>query len=59
VLQVTEVCVADELAGMADLVMGKATGVAAAVVRGVDPAWFGEGNVVRDVVRHPSEDLFR
>jgi coenzyme F420-0:L-glutamate ligase / coenzyme F420-1:gamma-L-glutamate ligase len=59
VLQVTEVCVADELAGMADLVMGKATGTAAAVVRGVDLAWFGEGNVVRDVVRHPSEDLFR
>jgi coenzyme F420-0:L-glutamate ligase / coenzyme F420-1:gamma-L-glutamate ligase len=59
VLQVTEVCVADELAGMADLVMGKATGIAAAVVRGVDPAWFGEGNVVREVVRHPSEDLFR
>jgi coenzyme F420-0:L-glutamate ligase / coenzyme F420-1:gamma-L-glutamate ligase len=58
-LQVTEVCVADELAGMADLVMGKATGVAAAVVRGVEPAWLGEGNVVRDIVRHPSEDLFR
>lgn len=58
-LQVTEVCVADELAGMADLVMGKATGIAAAVVRGVEPAWFGEGNVRREVVRHPSEDLFR
>lgn len=58
-LQVTEVCVADEIAGMADLVMGKATGIAAAVVRGVDPGWFGEGNVVREVVRHPSEDLFR
>jgi coenzyme F420-0:L-glutamate ligase / coenzyme F420-1:gamma-L-glutamate ligase len=59
VLQVTEVCVADELAGMADLVMGKATGVAAAVVRGVDPAWFGDGNVRREVIRHHSEDLFR
>lgn len=58
-LQVTEVCVADELAGMADLVMGKATGIAAAVVRGVDPAWFGDGNIRREVVRHPSEDLFR
>ncbi len=58
-LQVTEVCVADEIAGMADLVMGKATGIAAAVVRGVEPAWFGEGNVRREVVRHPSEDLFR
>ena len=40
-LQVTEVCVVDELAGAAELVMGKATGVAAAIVRGVDPAWLG------------------
>ncbi len=30
-----------------------------AVVRGVDPSWFGEGNVVDDVVRSPAEDLFR
>ena len=58
-LAVTEVCVADELAGMADLVMGKATGTAAAVVRGVDPAWFGDGHIGREVIRHPSEDLFR
>ncbi len=59
ILQVTEVCVADEIAGAADMVMGKATGIAAAVVRGIDPAWFGEGNVHRDVVRRPEEDLFR
>lgn len=59
ILQVTEVCVADEIAGAADMVMGKATGIAAAVVRGVDPAWFGEGNVHDEVVRHPTEDLFR
>jgi coenzyme F420-0:L-glutamate ligase / coenzyme F420-1:gamma-L-glutamate ligase len=59
ILQVTEVCVADELAAAAEMVMGKASGVAAAVVRGVNPAWFGEGSVHRQVVRHPSEDLFR
>jgi coenzyme F420-0:L-glutamate ligase/coenzyme F420-1:gamma-L-glutamate ligase len=59
VLQVTEVCVVDELAAAAELVMGKATGVAAAVIRGVDPAWFGPGNVHDEVVRHPAEDLFR
>ncbi|MDH3679815.1 MAG: coenzyme F420-0:L-glutamate ligase [Acidimicrobiia bacterium] len=58
-LQVTEVCIVDELAGAAELVRGKATGVAVAVIRGVDPAWFGEGNVVDEIVRHPSEDLFR
>jgi coenzyme F420-0:L-glutamate ligase/coenzyme F420-1:gamma-L-glutamate ligase len=59
VLQVTEVCVVDELAGAAEMVMGKATGIAAAVVRGVDPAWLGQGNVRAEVVRPPSEDLFR
>ena len=58
-LQVTEVCVVDELASAAELVMGKATGVAAAVVRGVDPAWLGRGEVRAEVVRPPQEDLFR
>ena len=59
VLQVTEVCVVDEIAGAADMVMGKATGIAAAVVRGIDPQWLGDGNVHDQIVRHPDEDLFR
>ena len=59
VLQVTEVCVVDELAAAAELVMGKATGIAAAIVRGVDPTWFGRGEVRGEVVRPPQEDLFR
>ena len=58
-LQVTEGCVVDELAGAADLVMGKATGVPVAIVKGVDPAWLGRGQVVPDVIRTPEEDLFR
>lgn len=58
-LQVTEVCVVDELAAAAELVMGKATGVAATVVRGVDPSWLGRGEVRGEVVRPPGEDLFR
>jgi len=58
-LQVTEVCVADELAGAAELVMGKSAGVPVAVVRGVDPAWLGEGSVAAEVVRPWNEDLFR
>jgi coenzyme F420-0:L-glutamate ligase / coenzyme F420-1:gamma-L-glutamate ligase len=58
-LQVTEVCVVDELAAAAELVMGKATGVAAAVVRGVDPSWLGRGEVRAQLVRPPNEDLFR
>lgn len=57
-LHVTEVAVADEIAGAADLVMGKASRVAAAIVRGLDPSWQRDGSV-RELVRHPSEDLFR
>jgi coenzyme F420-0:L-glutamate ligase / coenzyme F420-1:gamma-L-glutamate ligase len=58
-LAVTEVCVVDELAAAAEMVMGKASGICAAIVRGVDPAWLGRGEVVGEVVRTPGEDLFR
>ena len=58
VLHVTEVAIADEIAGAAELVMGKAAGVPAAIVRGLDPAWFGAG-AARDLVRDPQDDLFR
>ncbi|HVM09571.1 MAG TPA: coenzyme F420-0:L-glutamate ligase [Acidimicrobiales bacterium] len=58
-LQVTEVAVADEIASAAELVMGKATGVPVAIVRGVDRSWLREGSVRAEIVRHPSEDLFR
>jgi coenzyme F420-0:L-glutamate ligase / coenzyme F420-1:gamma-L-glutamate ligase len=58
-LEVTEVAVADELAAAAELVMGKATGVAAAIVRGVDRSWFRDGSVRAEIVRPPGEDLFR
>jgi coenzyme F420-0:L-glutamate ligase/coenzyme F420-1:gamma-L-glutamate ligase len=58
-LAVTEVCVVDELAAAAELVMGKSSGICAAVVRGVDPAWLGRGEVRSEVVRPAHEDLFR
>lgn len=58
-LQVTEVCVADELAAAAELVMGKASGVPVAIIRGVDPTWLREGSVSEEIVRPPGEDLFR
>ena len=58
-LQVTEVAVVDEIAAAAELVMGKAAGVPVAVVRGIDPVWFGDGSVVDNVVRSPDEDLCR
>jgi len=58
-LQATEVCVADEIASAAELVMGKARAVPVAVVRGVDPAWLRRGSVSEEILRPPAEDLFR
>jgi coenzyme F420-0:L-glutamate ligase / coenzyme F420-1:gamma-L-glutamate ligase len=58
-LEVTEVAVADELASAADLVMGKASGLAAAIIRGVEPSWFRASSVRAEIVRPPAEDLFR
>lgn len=58
-LQVTEVAVVDELAGAADLVMGKSAGVPVAVIRGIDAGWFRRGEVHAELVRPASEDLFR
>lgn len=57
-LHVTEVAIADELASAAELVMGKARGIPAAVVRGVDPAWLRESSI-RELLRPYAEDLFR
>ena len=55
-LSSTMIAVADELAGAAELVMGKASGVPAAVVRGyaVPP---GDG-AARELVMPPERDLF-
>ena len=55
-LQGTEIAVADELAGAAQLVMGKLDGKPAAVVRGLDLRGDGVG---RDLVMPPERDLFR
>lgn len=58
-LVATEVCVADEIAAAAELVMGKALRRPAAVVRGVPAEWLREGSVSAEVVRSHGEDLFR
>ena len=55
-LHATVIAVADELAGAAELVMGKTAGVPAAVIRGVDVR--GDGRA-RDVVMPAERDLFR
>jgi coenzyme F420-0:L-glutamate ligase/coenzyme F420-1:gamma-L-glutamate ligase len=57
-MQVTEVCVADEIASAAELVMGKSSGVPVAVVRGCDPSWMRNSSI-SEIVRPASEDLFR
>ena len=58
-MQVTEVALVDEVAAAAELVMGKATNVPAAIVRGLDPAWFRPSSVRDEIVRAPEDDLFR
>jgi coenzyme F420-0:L-glutamate ligase/coenzyme F420-1:gamma-L-glutamate ligase len=57
-LNVTEVAVADEVASAAELVMGKASAVPVAIVRGLDPEWFRDGSV-NELIRSPQDDLFR
>jgi coenzyme F420-0:L-glutamate ligase/coenzyme F420-1:gamma-L-glutamate ligase len=57
-LHVTEVALADEVASAAELVMGKAAGIPAAIVRGLDADWFRDGSV-RELIRAPRDDLFR
>lgn len=57
VLEVTEIAVADELAGAAELVKGKADGIAAAVVRGLPPTDDGRGAAA--LVRPAHQDWFR
>jgi coenzyme F420-0:L-glutamate ligase/coenzyme F420-1:gamma-L-glutamate ligase len=56
VLQSTQIAVADELAGAAELVMGKADGVPGAVIRGFEPE--GDGAAL-DLVMPAQRDLFR
>ena len=55
-LHATVIAVADELAGAAELVLGKTAGIPAAVIRGVDVA--GEGTAA-DLVMPAERDLFR
>lgn len=56
ILDVTEVAIIDEIAAAADLVMGKASRIPAAIVRGLDLS--GDGRAV-DLVRRAEGDLFR
>jgi dehydro coenzyme F420 reductase / coenzyme F420-0:L-glutamate ligase / coenzyme F420-1:gamma-L-glutamate ligase len=57
-MEATLIAVADEIAGAAELVMGKTEGVPVAIVRGLSGDTFGEGTAL-DLIRPPEEDLFR
>jgi coenzyme F420-0:L-glutamate ligase / coenzyme F420-1:gamma-L-glutamate ligase len=55
-LRTTMIAVVDEIAGAAELVMGKTAGIPAAIVRGLELR--GEGNA-RDLVMPADRDLFQ
>jgi coenzyme F420-0:L-glutamate ligase/coenzyme F420-1:gamma-L-glutamate ligase len=55
-LHATEIAVADQIAGAAQLVMGKTDGIPAALVRGVDARGEGRGS---DLLMPRERDLFR
>ena len=55
-LHATEIALADEIAGAAQLVMGKTDGIPAAIVRGLEAAGDGRGS---DLVMPRERDLFR
>ncbi|MEX2372868.1 MAG: coenzyme F420-0:L-glutamate ligase, partial [Dehalococcoidia bacterium] len=56
VLRVTTICVADEIAGAAEMVMGKLDAIPAAIVRGYD---YDRGDgAATEIVREQAMDLF-
>lgn len=56
-LHATNICIADEIAAAAEMVMGKTGGVCAAIVRGAPVTW-GRG-AATDIVRPVRGDMFR
>ena len=58
-LEATEVAIVDEIAGAANLVLGKAMGTPFALLRGLDESYFGEGSVGDSIIRRANDDLFR
>jgi coenzyme F420-0:L-glutamate ligase/coenzyme F420-1:gamma-L-glutamate ligase len=55
-LHATQIAIADEIAGAAELVMGKLDGIPAAIVRGIVVSGDGTG---ADLLMPPDRDLFR
>jgi coenzyme F420-0:L-glutamate ligase/coenzyme F420-1:gamma-L-glutamate ligase len=57
IMTATRICIADQIAGAAEMAMGKTENICAAVVRGA-PVTFGRGSATQ-IVRSPGDDLFR
>lgn len=58
-LEATEVAIADEIAGAANLVLHKAAATPFALIRGLDASFFGPGSISENIVRSKHDDLFR
>ena len=58
-LEATEVAIADEIAGAANLVLHKAAGTPFALIRGLDESFFGTGSIQENIIRSKRDDLFR
>jgi coenzyme F420-0:L-glutamate ligase/coenzyme F420-1:gamma-L-glutamate ligase len=58
-LEATEVAIADEIAGAANLVLHKAAGTPFALIRCLDESFFGPGSIEENIVRSKRDDLFR
>lgn len=55
----TEIAVADEIASAAELAKPKAAGTPIVIVRGLDKRLFRRSSISGEIIRDPSEDLFR
>ena len=53
----TRICIADEMAGAAEMVMKKTANICAAIIRGADVPW--ARGAATEIVRPPKDDLFR
>jgi len=58
-LEATEVAIADEIAGAANLILHKSAATPFALVRGLDASFFGPGSISENIVRSKNDDLFR
>ncbi len=55
----SEICIADEIASAAELVMGKSSSIPVAVIRGIDARWMRNSSIKEEVIRPYQQDLFR